>query len=140
MDTHSKRIIYYASYTQISSQLNCYIFKINCLLDNGITHWTIGDNELQDTLSANDIIMKGRVIDIDNTEYSIINCDHEKMNMGDFYTYNEAKGKDILMWREFNILYDINIKQPIFGKYSNIDELDKIFEYIITGALSQINI
>jgi hypothetical protein len=138
MSTHSKRILYYAYYKSIPSQKNCYMFQINCLLDNGTDAWIIDDSDLSNVLLDNGIVMKGSPINLSN--YSILDCDSKKMNIDDFYTYSEAKGENILMWRTFYILYDINIKQPIFGRYSNIEHLEEMFEYIITGALSRINI
>jgi hypothetical protein len=138
MSTQQNRIIYYAQYKSIPSQTNCYMFQINCLLDNGTNAWIIDDCDLDTVLLDNGIVMKGSPVNVG--DYSIIKCDPIKMNIDDFYTYSEAKGENILMWRTFNILYDINIKQPIFGKYSNIEHLEEMFEYIITGALSRINI
>lgn len=138
MATHSKRIVYHAYYRCVPTQKNCYTFKIDCLLDSGIDSWEINDSDLNDVLLENGIVMKDKPVNVGN--YSIIHCEPSKMNMDDFYTYSEAKGENILMWRTFNIIYDINIKQPIFGRYSNIEHLEEIFEYIITGALSRINI
>ena len=137
MATHSKRIVYYAHYRCVPQQQNCYIFKIDCLLDNGINPWEI-DSDLSNVLLENGIVANDAPINVG--EYSIIKCEPTKMNMDDFYTYSEAKGENILMWRTFNVLYDINIKQPILGRYSNIEHLEEMFEYIITGALSRINI
>lgn len=136
MATHSNRIVYYAQYRCSPSQNNCYIFKIHCLLDNGINTWSIDDDILDNTLIENGISMSENPVNIG--QYSIIKCDPIAMNMDDFYTYDEAKGENILMWRTFNVIYDTNIRQPIFGKYSNIDELEEMFEYIIATALSRI--
>lgn len=136
MASQQNIIVYYGEYMKSQIQENCYIFRINCLLDNGIYPWVIDNDE--NILTDNGIITSYAPVKM--TNYSIIQCEPDKMNIDDFYTYSEAKGNDILMWRTFTIIYDNGMQQPIFGKYSNIDELDEMFEYIINGALSRINI
>ena len=131
--TYSKRIIYYATKKQIKSQPSCILYKVSCLLDKGVEPWYIEDSELLLALKNNEIsVYDTPPIDISGADYSVIECDINKTNIADFYTYNEVSiPTDKIVWRTFIFFYDNDLKHPLFGKFSNILKLEPFFRSLV---------
>jgi hypothetical protein len=133
-----KVLIYYAKKAAITAESSCILYIVNCLLDKGTDPWLMNDsdfNQFNKIIKVNDIIPQGNryKLETENDTLYLQACDAGKMNMEDFYTYNEAKNEDILQWRTFRFFYDTKLGQPIFGSFSNVEWLEPFFRHLITA-------
>jgi hypothetical protein len=128
-----KIVIYYAEKAQLSSQPSCVMFKINCLLDGGEKPWTIEDDDITNVLKENGISILGTPHYIEEADIYAVHCDIENTNLDDFYNFDDAPCKDIIMWRKFRIFYDTYIGRSIFGNFNNINELEPFFSKIVSS-------
>jgi hypothetical protein len=124
-------IVYYAEKATLPSQPSCIIFKINCLLDGGEKPWIIEDDDIADILKDNGITTLGEPYYIEDADIYAVQCDIVNTNIDDFYNFNDAPSKDIIMWRTFRIFYDTYIGHSIFGNFNNINELEPFFSKIV---------